>query len=176
MNRYTLPPLAILAAMLALSACQPLIQAGGGTVPSTGGTVPEEPTVGASETMGATTFTGNLNAGPGDNGAWVTLLQGETLAITLESNRTTGYSWQVVEVDPAILAQQGEPAYIQPTASMPGQGGRESFLFIAKARARPPSNSSIKAPERQPLRPRLNSCIHSTLSWKRPRPGEPCRD
>jgi inhibitor of cysteine peptidase len=52
--------------------------------------------------------------------------------VTLESNRTTGYSWQVAEIDPTVLAQQGEAVYVQPPASTPGQGGSETFLFTAE--------------------------------------------
>jgi uncharacterized lipoprotein YbaY len=105
-----------------------------GTIPQADGTIPPD------ETMSTTIPAGDVNAGPGDNGAWVTLRQGETLAVTLASNgalrplrdRTAGYSWQVGEVDPAILAQQGAAVYVQPSAAMPGQGGSEVFLFTAQ--------------------------------------------
>lgn len=68
-----------------------------------------------------------------DNGKQITLQTGDTLTITLESNLTTGYSWQVMEVDEAVLVQEGEPEYKQSPGSegLVGAGGTETFRFKA---------------------------------------------
>ena len=66
-----------------------------------------------------------------DNGREITLRQGEMLSITLESNPTTGYSWQVIEIDNAVLKPQGDPEYHQASGSesLVGAGGEETFRF-----------------------------------------------
>lgn len=68
-----------------------------------------------------------------DNGKQVTLQPGDTLTVTLESNPTTGYSWQVMELDKAILVQDGDPEYKQSPGSggLVGAGGTETFRFKA---------------------------------------------
>jgi len=68
-----------------------------------------------------------------DNGKEITLKPGEILTVTLESNPTTGYSWQVMEIDEAILSQDGEPQYKQSpgTEGLTGAGGAETFHFKA---------------------------------------------
>jgi inhibitor of cysteine peptidase len=60
---------------------------------------------------------------------------GEILAIALESNITTGYSWSTTISDPKVLVQMGEPQYqeSQSSAATPilGAGGKETFLLQA---------------------------------------------
>jgi inhibitor of cysteine peptidase len=74
--------------------------------------------------------TGLTNA---DNGKQITAKTGDTLTLTLDSNPTTGYSWQVMEIDNTILAQQGDPEYKQAsgTEGLVGAGGTETFRFDA---------------------------------------------
>jgi len=69
-----------------------------------------------------------------DNGRQVELQKGQTLVITLESNPTTGFRWEVVELEESILRQMGEPEFKvsdprQPPP--PGTGGWETFRFEA---------------------------------------------
>jgi inhibitor of cysteine peptidase len=69
-----------------------------------------------------------------DNGSEVELALGEDLTITLESNPSTGFRWEVAEVDESILQKVGEAHYAasdpgQPL--LPGQGGREALRFQA---------------------------------------------
>ncbi len=72
----------------------------------------------------------NLTAA--DNGRDVTLQVGAELVLTLEGNPTTGYGWEVEQVDAAVLAQQGEPEYTA-AANIPGSGGVFVFRFTAQA-------------------------------------------
>lgn len=67
-----------------------------------------------------------------DNGGQVELEVGQVLAITLETNPTTGYWWDVAELDDAILRQMGSPLY-QPLGSEEedGAGGLGTFRFEA---------------------------------------------
>ena len=64
-----------------------------------------------------------------DNGKQITVKSGDLVTLALVSNPTTGYSWQVMEIDNAILVQDGEPEYKQSAGSegLVGAGGTETF-------------------------------------------------
>ena len=66
-----------------------------------------------------------------DNGKQIIVKSGEVMTVTLVSNPTTGYSWQVMEIDNAILVQDGEPEYKQSSSAegLVGAGGTETFKF-----------------------------------------------
>ena len=66
-----------------------------------------------------------------DNGKQIAVKSGDLVTLTLVSNPTTGYSWQVMEIDNAILVQDGEPEYKQSAGSegLVGAGGTETFRF-----------------------------------------------
>ena len=68
-----------------------------------------------------------------DNGKQITVKPGDVVTVTLVSNPTTGYSWQVMEIDNAILVQEGDPEYKQSPGSegLVGAGGTETFRFKA---------------------------------------------
>ena len=68
-----------------------------------------------------------------DNGKQITLQSGQVVTVTLESNPTTGYSWQVMEIDNTVLVQEGDPEYKQAsgTSGLVGAGGTETFRFKA---------------------------------------------
>ena len=76
-----------------------------------------------------------LNAN--DNGRQVDLQKGQTLVITLESNPTTGYRWEVVEIEESILRQIGE-AEFKPESEALGAGGTETFRFEAVSAGKMP--------------------------------------
>jgi inhibitor of cysteine peptidase len=64
-----------------------------------------------------------------------TLTVGDTLAITLPANPSTGYSWGVATApDAAVLAGPGDPTYAPDNtggAPMPGAGGKATFRLVA---------------------------------------------
>ena len=64
-----------------------------------------------------------------DNGTQITVKSGDLVTLTLVSNPTTGFSWQVMDIDNAILVQDGEPEYKQSPGSegLVGAGGTETF-------------------------------------------------
>jgi inhibitor of cysteine peptidase len=67
-----------------------------------------------------------------DSGSTVTLTEGQDLVIELESNPSTGYTWEVKEIDPGVLSQVGDPEFKQPAKSDPqlvGQAGTQVFTF-----------------------------------------------
>ena len=69
-----------------------------------------------------------------DGGGQVEVAVGQILVLTLESNPTTGYSWQVVEAEDSVLRQIGEPEFKAASELDPplvGAGGVEVFRFEA---------------------------------------------
>lgn len=66
-----------------------------------------------------------------DNRKPVAIKIGESLAITLDSNPSTGYGWQCMPIKHAILELQGEPEYTPPAQPLPGAGGQHTFLLVA---------------------------------------------
>jgi inhibitor of cysteine peptidase len=69
-----------------------------------------------------------------DNKGTINLAVGDELTLTLESNPTTGYSWQLGELNSSVLAQQGEVEFISDAAEeeVVGAGGVEIFRFTAE--------------------------------------------
>lgn len=60
------------------------------------------------------------------------LARGQELVITLTSNPTTGYRWEIAEADKAIVRQVGDAEYKSSASGNPplvGAGGAETFRF-----------------------------------------------
>ncbi len=69
-----------------------------------------------------------------DTDGQVELEQGQILVVTLESNPTTGYGWEVAEIQESILEQMGEAEFKPSETGEPpivGAGGWEIFRFKA---------------------------------------------
>jgi inhibitor of cysteine peptidase len=102
----------------------------------------------------STILTGCSSAGDGmqldgdDNGTQVALAKGQTVAITLASNPTTGYSWQVVPSDDGVLVQVGEAEFEENPRSkgLVGAGGAETLRFEAKR----PGQTTLELAYRRP--------------------------
>ena len=72
--------------------------------------------------------------GAEDSGSQVELTSGQVLEVTLESNPTTGYSWEISEVDAAVLSQMGDVEFREAPKEgeqMVGVGGIETFRFAS---------------------------------------------
>ena len=77
-----------------------------------------------------------LVLGAEDNGEQVQLASGQVLEVTLESNPTTGYSWEVSDVDGTVLSQVGEAEFREApkeSEEMVGVGGTETLRFSSAA-------------------------------------------
>ena len=70
-----------------------------------------------------------------DNGSVVNLAVGQTLEITLASNISTGYTWNIISIDTAILEQVGEKEYVQDVMRK-GGGGHTTFRFKGAGRGK----------------------------------------
>lgn len=65
-----------------------------------------------------------------DNGRSVSIAIGQTVSITLAGNPTTGYTWELADIDRAVLAPDPEPAF-KADSSLTGAGGKFTFGFLA---------------------------------------------
>ncbi len=75
-----------------------------------------------------------VNVNENDDGGQIELEQGQILVVTLESNPTTGYSWEQAENQEPILEQMGETEFKPSDEGEPpmvGAGGWEIFRFKA---------------------------------------------
>jgi predicted secreted protein len=61
----------------------------------------------------------------------ITTTVGQQIVFGLESNRTTGYSWQLAQPPDAGVAGLIRSEYVAPAASLPGAGGEECWTFQA---------------------------------------------
>jgi inhibitor of cysteine peptidase len=69
-----------------------------------------------------------VEIGQAQAGSVIELKTGDQLQLSLEGNPTTGYSWEVAELDPNILKLNGEPQF-QADSSALGSGGKMVLRF-----------------------------------------------
>jgi len=66
------------------------------------------------------------------DGARVQLDHRSSVEIVLEGNATTGFSWELVAYDPAVIAPEGEPVYEEAETGMVGGGGAWVWTLVAQ--------------------------------------------
>lgn len=66
-----------------------------------------------------------------DNGRQVTLHPGDRLVIALEGNPSTGYTWEVVQVDSSLLSEQGPVQFKAASTGLVGAPGIQTLTFKA---------------------------------------------
>jgi predicted secreted protein len=64
-----------------------------------------------------------------ESGTTASLAVGETLAVVLSGNASTGYEWEITELDTAVLANTGTS--YRPHCYMPGCGETGTWTFTA---------------------------------------------
>jgi inhibitor of cysteine peptidase len=65
-----------------------------------------------------------------DAGTTISLNQGDTLVVALDGNITTGYTWEMLPMNPAVLQQVGIAEVTPDTAAL-GAGGKIALKFLA---------------------------------------------
>jgi len=65
-----------------------------------------------------------------DNGRSIELKVGDELEVTLPGNPTTGFQWEVSDVDSVILTPIGDPEFV-PASNAVGSGGQVTLRFEA---------------------------------------------
>ena len=73
----------------------------------------------------------NVNVDASYSGKQVELAVGQSLVVTLDSNASTGYSWNLAQIsDDTVLSKTGNE-YISPQTTMVGAPGKEEWTFEA---------------------------------------------
>jgi inhibitor of cysteine peptidase len=72
-----------------------------------------------------------------DAGKQVALSVGESCQVVLAGNPTTGYQWEVVSLDTAVVKQVSAATYA-PSGTAMGSGGQFTFQFKAVAPGQTP--------------------------------------
>jgi inhibitor of cysteine peptidase len=80
-----------------------------------------------------------------DNGRSVSAAVGETISLTLAGNPTTGYTWELADIDRAVLAPDPAPSFAA-DSSLTGAGGKVTFRFIARKAGSSAVNLSYRRP------------------------------
>lgn len=73
---------------------------------------------------------GPLQLVDADNGKDVSLASGQTLTVALQGNPTTGYTWEVAEVDTSVLQRVGDITF-KADSTLIGAGGVQTATFTA---------------------------------------------
>lgn len=73
-----------------------------------------------------------LQLDSGADGSEATLTVGETMEIALPGNPTTGFTWEVISVDSAVLTLTGDPSF-RADSTLVGSGGTMTLEFDAVA-------------------------------------------
>jgi predicted secreted protein len=63
------------------------------------------------------------------SGKQVEIAVNGSLTVTLESNITTGYSWELKEISDTTVLQKTDNKYVAPTSDLIGAGGRDVWNF-----------------------------------------------
>jgi len=71
-----------------------------------------------------------VRLGAKDSGRSITLRKGDTIALALSENSSTGYSWQVVASGRPVIEPAGEPTF-KPDSKLHGAGGTATYRFKA---------------------------------------------
>lgn len=75
-----------------------------------------------------------INVDASNNNSEIALSVGDHLIVTLDSNATTGYSWNLSAISEASVIQYVSDEYVTPEQTDPppvGQGGQEVWTFEA---------------------------------------------
>jgi inhibitor of cysteine peptidase len=96
--------------------------------------------------------TGRVEIDEADNRGEVVLNVGDTLLLSLESNPTTGYGWQISEIDQRML-REASHEYEAEASGLVGSGGREIWRFGALAAGRTTLQLEYRRPWEEGVEP-----------------------
>ena len=88
--------------------------------------------------------------GAADDGGTVTTRVGALLTVALASNPTTGFEWQLTEMDETVLENTGQ-RYVSSPSLIPlvGAGGTEIWEFVARSEG----TTTLRLEYRRPFEP-----------------------
>jgi inhibitor of cysteine peptidase len=88
----------------------------------------------------------------------VVLSAGDTLLLSLESNPTTGYAWEIAEIDQSIL-REASHEYEAEASGLVGSGGHEIWRFDALAAGRTTLQLEYRRPWEEGVEPEKTFCV-----------------
>ena len=88
--------------------------------------------------IGVVSCGGSQSLTSDDDGDHVSLTPGAEIQVTLEGNATTGFSWELIEYDPVVIAPVNEPVYEKDDDELVGAGGRWIWTLRAVASGESP--------------------------------------
>ncbi len=88
---------------------------------------------------------GEVSLGAADDGRQIELGEGQVLVISLESNPSTGYGWEVEEIDKAILRQMGKTEF-EAESHLLGAPAKQILRFEAVAAGQTPLRLVYRRP------------------------------
>jgi predicted secreted protein len=56
----------------------------------------------------------------------------DTIEVMLEGNATTGFTWELVDLDATVIAAEGDPAYEVEDSELVGAGGTWTWTLVAQ--------------------------------------------
>lgn len=97
-----------------------------------------------------------------DDGNQVEISGGQTLVVSLEGNPTTGYTWQVHEVDEKVLRQVGDPQFEADSDAI-GAGGVQTLRFETVTSGSTPLKLVYARPWEQGVEPEKTFSVQVTV-------------
>lgn len=97
-----------------------------------------------------------------DNGRQINIFIGQILVVSLEAQPSTGYTWEVVELDELILQQEGNPEF-QPASGGIGVPGVQIFRFEATGSGETDLSMVYHQPWVEGVEPLETFSIHITV-------------
>jgi predicted secreted protein len=71
----------------------------------------------------------NVSVDESSSGKQISIAVGGTITVTLDSNATTGYSWELKEISNTGVLEKADNKYVAPTSNLMGAGGKEIWAF-----------------------------------------------
>lgn len=103
--------------------------------------------------------TGQVEIDETANGGDVVLNAGDTLVLRLESNPTTGYGWEIAEVDETIL-REAYHEYEAESSDLVGSGGHEIWRFQTQSSGSTTLLLEYKRPWEEGVEPEKTFSVH----------------
>jgi inhibitor of cysteine peptidase len=115
--------------------------------------------------LGGCASSGHTELVAADNGREIKIGVGETIAVTLDANPTTGYTWQRAPADDGILEQEGEPEYVERTSGQQrvGAGGQQVLRFSAQESGTTELSLEYRRPWEENVEPEASFSVQVTV-------------
>jgi len=108
---------------------------------------------------------GVIRLNDADNGRKLELREGQEIVVSLESNPTTGYIWEISNIGDGIIAQVGKTTY-ESKSDLLGAGGIQVFRFKAKGAGQVDLNFVYHRPWEKNVKPVRTFSLKITVNGR----------